>query len=62
MDQIEVLSYEETEWPDACLGLSEPGEMCAQVVTPGYEVILESDGESYMVRTNLSGDRVRLEE
>lgn len=61
-DQIEVVSYEETEWPDACLGLAESGEMCAQVITPGYQVTMEADGETYVARTDVSGDQVRLEE
>ncbi len=60
-DQIEVISYEEKEWPDACLGLAESDEMCAQVITPGYEVVMEVDGESYVARPTMSGDQVRFE-
>lgn len=60
--QIEVVSYEETEWPDACLGLPSSDEMCAQVITPGYEVVMEVAGESYVARTDMSGNQVRLEE
>ena len=60
-NQVEVLSYEETEWPDACLGLPRDDEMCAQAITPGYEVVMEVDGQSYVARTDMSGDQVRLE-
>jgi 2C-methyl-D-erythritol 2,4-cyclodiphosphate synthase len=60
-DQIEVVQVEEEEWPDACLGLPEPGEFCATVITPGYRVILEAEGEQYEVRTDLEGDIVRME-
>lgn len=33
--QVEVVPV---NWPDACLGLPTLGEMCAQVVTPGFRV------------------------
>jgi hypothetical protein len=59
--QIEVVLVEEAEWPDACLGLPEPGEFCAAVITPGYWVILEAEGEQHEVRTDLDGDMVRMQ-
>jgi hypothetical protein len=49
------------EWPDACLGLSGPDEMCAMVITPGYRVTATVDGQTYEVRTNAEGTVVRLE-
>jgi hypothetical protein len=44
VDDIEVVEAEEKEWSDACLGLAEEGEMCAQVITPGWEVTLRAGG------------------
>lgn len=44
---IEVVSVEKRNFPDTSLGVPEPGEMYAQVVTPGYIIILEVDGETY---------------
>jgi len=44
---ITVLSVEAVEWPDASLGAPEPGKMYAQVITPGYRVVLEADGKMY---------------
>jgi hypothetical protein len=39
-----------TEWPDARLGC--PGrEPAAQVVVPGYRVLLEADGRTHAVHT-----------
>ena len=54
--EIEVASIEERSFPDTSLGVPEPGEMYAQVVTPGYEIILEVDGRAYTYHT--SEDRV----
>jgi hypothetical protein len=59
VDDIETVSYESTEWPNACLGLEQAGEMCAQVVTPGYEITLRAQGEEYVYRTDTAGDIVR---
>ncbi len=42
--------------PRHCIG---PDEVCAQVITPGYEVTLEYNGEQYVYHTNQSGSSVR---
>ncbi|TLN24276.1 hypothetical protein FDZ74_03030, partial [bacterium] len=44
---VSVLSVEEVEWPDSCLGVSQKDVMCAQVITPGYRVVLEYAGKRY---------------
>lgn len=59
-DQIEVVRMEEVEWPDACLGLSRPDKMCAQVITPGWLIIFEVDGEQYEVHTDETGSSIRM--
>jgi hypothetical protein len=48
----------ETEFPDASLGVPEPGKMYAQVITPGYVIQLTVNGESYEYHG--AGDRVVL--
>jgi hypothetical protein len=59
VDDIQVESVEETEWPNACLGLPEDDEVCAEVITPGYLVILNAGDRVYEVRTDAQGDIVR---
>jgi len=56
-----VMTAYEKEWPNACLGLETEGEMCAQVITPGYEVTVQAGGELYSYRTNSDGTVVRPE-
>jgi len=46
-DEIVLLAVEETEFADASLGVSRPGEMYAQVITPGYVISLSADGAEY---------------
>jgi hypothetical protein len=58
---IEVVSAGREEWSDACLGLADPEEMCAQVITLGWLVLLEADGTQYTARTDQTGENVRFE-
>jgi hypothetical protein len=60
-EQIEVIEAEEVEWPDPCLGVPEPDELCAMVITPGYRVVLEAEGQRYELRTDLTGETVRMD-
>ncbi|PIQ76534.1 hypothetical protein COU78_02395 [Candidatus Peregrinibacteria bacterium CG10_big_fil_rev_8_21_14_0_10_49_24] len=56
-ENIILLSYEERQWPDSCLGIQLEGAYCAQVVTPGYRAVLKTDtGFTYVFRTNMAGD------
>lgn len=51
-DQITVVSVDPTEWPDASLGCPQEGMMYAQVITPGFLVILEAQGQQYEYHTD----------
>lgn len=59
---VEIVSVEPVEWPDACLGAAAPGEMCAQVVTPGYRITLEVEGKTYLYHTDTGPYWMRLVE
>jgi hypothetical protein len=61
-DEIDVVSFSQEDWPDACLGLAETDEMCAQVITPGWRVVLSAEGQEYVYRTDESGESIRREE
>lgn len=37
---LSVLAVEAVAWSDACLGIQIPGRLCAQVITPGWRVLL----------------------
>jgi hypothetical protein len=50
---IEPVSEEQVEWNDACLGVSLPDVMCAEVITPGYRLVYNVDGEEMVIHTNL---------
>ena len=44
-DDIEVISTEQTEFTDSCLGLGQANESCLQAITPGWLILLEIDGQ-----------------
>ena len=51
-ESITVASVEEVEWPDSSLGCPEPGKMYAQIVTPGYRIMLQAGGKDYEYHTD----------
>lgn len=53
-DQISLVSIEAKEWSDSSLGCPQEGFMYAQVITPGYLIVLEADGVEYEYHTNQS--------
>ena len=57
---VSLVSSTSVQWRNACLGLAQEDEMCAQAITSGYLVIAEADGEQYEVHTNESGGAVRI--
>jgi hypothetical protein len=57
---IEVLSIEEREWTDSCLGAGLPNEVCAAVITPGYEIVVRYFENTYTYHTDATGAALRL--
>jgi len=60
-DAIAVASAERVDWPDACLGISQPDVACAEVITPGYRIILEANGGTYEYHTDGASRAVLVE-
>jgi len=46
-ENVTVKSVDATDFSDASLGVPEPGKSYAQVITPGYIIMLEAEGETY---------------
>jgi hypothetical protein len=56
---VTVVSVEEMEWSDSSLGCPKPGMMYMQVITPGYRVTLEHNGQHYTFHTDRTQRAVR---
>lgn len=57
---IQFVSIEAVQWPDSCLGVNLTDQACAEVITPGYRVVLEVDGARYAIHTNQDGSIIRF--
>ncbi len=47
-----MIEFEAVDWRDSSLGCPEPGKSYLQVITPGYRVVLQADGQTYEYHTN----------
>lgn len=51
-DEVSLVSVEKVDWPDTSLGCPEPGKVYAQVITPGYRIVLQAKGQTYRYHTD----------
>jgi hypothetical protein len=54
--RFNLRGVEAVQWPDTCLGIPQPGIVCAPVIVPGYRIILGYSGQRYEVHTDQLGD------
>ncbi|HID34463.1 MAG TPA: hypothetical protein EYP25_07840 [Anaerolineae bacterium] len=54
-DAVTVISVQKVTWRDASLGCPAPGMMYAQVLTPGYLITAEVNGQTQNVHMNDQG-------
>jgi hypothetical protein len=59
-ESITVVSSEFVEWPDSCVGIQRPGVACAEVITIGFRILLDADGDSYEYHTDATASVVGL--
>lgn len=62
-DSLQVIGAVETVWPDGCLGVVNPAELCLAAQVPGWQVQLSDRAtqRTYTYRTNRTGSVVRAE-
>lgn len=51
-DKVKFADAYATKWRDASLGLPEPGKMYAQVLTPGWQILVEGRGLIHLYTAN----------
>jgi hypothetical protein len=56
--ELQVVSFESREWSDASLGCPKEGEFYAQVITPGYLIVVSGAGQQLEYHTDLQGNFV----
>ncbi len=63
LNQFEIIQSQSRVWPDSCLGLSSPNQVCSQGQVPGWQVTVrprQGSGQPWVYHTNASGDVLRL--
>lgn len=60
--ELRIVQVEEQTWPDGCLGLPQPGEMCTEALVPGYRVTIVGGQQQSVYRTDTTGSQLRLEQ
>lgn len=60
--EVSLVSSAPVEWPDACLGIPNSDELCAQVITPGYRVVLNTLDKQYELHTDRAGQNIRMKD
>ncbi len=62
--ELRTIAVESIEWPDGCLGIYQPGQMCTQAIVPGFKILLKAgpaeDSQAYEFHTDQSGRQVLL--
>lgn len=61
-EDIKLVEVEPMQWRDTSLGCPKPGMMYAQVITPGYRLTLEVDGQLHVYHADAGKLVVRCDE
>lgn len=59
-DAVTLRMAAAVEWSNACLGAMQPGELCAEVITPGYRVVFATPQGEVTVHSDRTGSSYRL--
>jgi len=54
-EAVQVISVDATDWSDTSLGCPEPGMFYAQVITPGYLIVVSAGGQQFEYHANRRG-------
>ncbi|MBM3949342.1 MAG: protease modulator HflC [SAR202 cluster bacterium] len=53
-----LVGFEAVDWPDSSLGCPKEGESYAEVVVPGYRIVLEHEGAQYEFHSTQKGEQL----
>ncbi|MEW6033624.1 MAG: hypothetical protein AB1603_02080 [Chloroflexota bacterium] len=58
--KVSLFRVEAVDWPDTSLGVPEPGKLYAQVITPGFRVVLSHGGTEYEYHAGKLGGQMAV--
>lgn len=59
--KLRITQFSRESWPNGCLGLAAPDEICTLAIVPGWRVVVSDGNQTWVYRTNNNGRTVRLE-
>ncbi len=59
--KLRVIESSQKTWPNGCLGLAKPDELCTQMMVPGWRVVFSNGTRRWVYRTDATGKNYRLE-
>lgn len=62
VQNINIVSISEQNWPDGCLGLPRGKEGCTMAIVPGWRIVVSDRLQNWTYRTDRSGNTLRLED
>ncbi len=60
--KLKITEFSRKTWLNGCLGLSLPGEFCAEALVPGWRIVLSDGTQTWFYRTDTQGQVLRLED
>lgn len=59
--KLTILRYSQETWPDGCLGIGNPDELCSMALVDGWQIeVSVANSPSRFYRTDLTGENLRL--
>lgn len=59
--RLRITEYSRQTWPDGCLGLAQPDQICTQALVEGWRVVVSDGNKTWVYRSNTNGTTLRLE-
>ncbi|MGF1513601.1 MAG: hypothetical protein ACFB5Z_07900 [Elainellaceae cyanobacterium] len=58
---IQIRSAQQQTWPNGCLALPQPDELCSMAIVEGWRIEVSAEGAAATYRTDNSGQQIRRE-
>ena len=61
LGKLKITNYNQETWPNGCLGIAAPDQICTQALVPGWRITVTDGQKIWVYRTDNSGRNIRLE-
>jgi len=59
--KLRVIQSNQETWPNGCLGIAQPDQICTQALVPGWRIVVSDGSQTWVYRTDRNGRVLRLE-